>query len=154
MAVADVIDATEEHAEYIADRARMADVQELWAFARVTPLECMKQGMDRCKARTGTIDGQPVCMFGVTPVTLLGAAGTPWMVGTTELDKNQLTVARRCRPELSSLYTGYNVLVNFVDARNRKAIRWLKWLGFDLDQEPTPMGPDSMPFYRFHMRRI
>ena len=41
-------------------------------------------------------------------------------------------------------------MFNYVDVRHKEAIRWLKWLGFTLN-EPTPYGPFGLPFHKFHM---
>ena len=43
-------------------------------------------------------------------------------------------------------------VVNFVDARDRLPVRWLKWLGFELDPEPVANGPFGTPFYRFELK--
>jgi hypothetical protein len=38
------------------------------------------------------------------------------------------------------------VLENFIDARYEAAVRWAKWLGFDVGA-PVPYGPAGMPFH-------
>ena len=43
----------------------------------------------------------------------------------------------------------YRLLQNHVDARNTEAVRWLGWLGFEMDPA-LPFGPDQLPFHRFH----
>jgi len=47
---------------------------------------------------------------------------------------------------------GYSHLENWVDARNTKAINWLRWLGFTV-HDPVPFGVAGLPFHRFDMRR-
>jgi hypothetical protein len=41
-------------------------------------------------------------------------------------------------------------LYNMVHGRNKESIRWLKWLGFTID-DPVPHGPDSELFHKFHL---
>jgi len=45
----------------------------------------------------------------------------------------------------------FSLLYNYVDARNVKSIKWLRWLGFQLD-EPAPYGVRGLPFHRFELR--
>lgn len=149
--ITDIIEATPEHAYFIAEHAREDDVNELYAAARHTPLETMRIGMRHGSALVGTADGVPVCMWGVS-APLIGKAGSPWMVGTTELDKHAMAFLRRCRPQVVAMLADYDILQNYVDVRNRKAIIWLKWLGFSMD-EAAPFGPFKLPFHRFEMRR-
>jgi hypothetical protein len=40
---------------------------------------------------------------------------------------------------------------NYVDARHARSIRWLKWLGFTIE-EARPMGFAGLPFHPFGMR--
>jgi hypothetical protein len=47
----------------------------------------------------------------------------------------------------------YGPLENWVDARNRLAIRWLRWCGFEIEA-PAPYGPHELPFCRFSMKEI
>ena len=152
MVTISIIPATMEHAEYIAANAREADVQELHASSYQTPLNAMKLGMDLSDfALTGCVDGEPVMMWGVYFESLLWGIGTPWMVATKQLDKFAMVFLRRCRDGLLEKKKNYGMLVNYVDARNVKAIRWLKWLGFNVEEETKPYGALKLPFHRFTM---
>lgn len=137
----------------IAQDARQADVDELWAYARVTPDKAMVVGLTHgTHTWTAAVDGVPVCMFGVVPVSLLGGVGAPWMVGTNELLKNQVPLIRNSRPYVKKMLTVYSTLFNVVDSRNTLAIRWLRWCGFKVDAEEKPMGPDGVLFRPFYLR--
>lgn len=141
----------------IAERVRPADVAELWASNRTTAADCMAFGMRYSDmAMTGVFDGAPVCMFGAVPASLLGMIGVPWMVGTTALDRLavQKALLRESRGAVSEMLTRYDVLKNVVDDRNKAAQRWLRWLGFTVDADVTPYGPDRLPFRGFEIRRI
>ena len=39
-------------------------------------------------------------------------------------------------------------MVNYVDSRHHRAVKWLKWLGFSFIREAR-MGPSDLPFYEF-----
>lgn len=144
--------ATREDAESIACYAREADVLELWAAAKSTPLESMLRGMERSEAWTWLIDGMPVCMFGVCPVSILGGYGVPWMVGTHQIDAHAGAFLRNSKAGILELLGHWDHLQNWVDARNTKAIRWLRHLGFTI-HPAAPYGPFDLPFHHFEMRR-
>jgi hypothetical protein len=152
MAQITVVDATLDHAQAIAQDARPADVAELWAQARSTPLESMARGIERSVfALTALFDGVPVAMFGVVLASALTGRGTPWMIATRQLDRHQRQFLRACLPAVAEMSRMFPVLVNEVDARNTKAIRWLAWLGFTI-HPARPAGPDGLPFHPFEKR--
>lgn len=85
--------------------------------------------------------------------TLLGgAAGTPWILCSTAMLSKPGVLTRNALRYLRIVKGQYPELSNYVDARNTKAIRWIRRMGFSLDAETIPMGPDAMPFYRFWMK--
>lgn len=148
----EIVPAEASHVQAMAGRFRQADVDELWASSHSTPEECCLGGMAVSPlCWTAFFDGIPVAMFGVAPAVLLGGYGLPWMVGTVELDRHAYTIMRHCRGPLGRMLGAFGHLVNFVDARNTKAIRWLKRLGFQFGPA-QPHGVEGLPFYRFVMR--
>lgn len=150
----EVVRATPQHVAEIARAVRPADREELWACRMQTPEQVMQRGIEMSdKAMAGLVNGRAVCMWGVVHDSLIGPCGTPWMVGTMALDEYAKTFLRRCKKGLVDMFEGYQHLENFVDARNTKAIQWLKWLGFNVDKEPQEYGMLKLPFHKFTMRR-
>jgi len=147
-----VIEALPEHVAPMLPIIRQADIDELWAANRVSPDYALRRGI-ACSTLswTGTVDGRPVCIFGVAPASLLGSVGVPWMIGTQEIDSHAKAFLRRNKAYVEHMAELYNYLVNFVDARNTRAIGWLKWLGFTV-HEAKAHGPDGLPFHLFDMR--
>lgn len=90
-------------------------------------------------------------MFGVVPGTILTGTGIPWMIGTALLDRHARTLMIRSRRHLGTMMKGFDRLENYVDSRNRKAVRWLAWLGFTM-LPAVPMGPFGVPFHRFILK--
>lgn len=153
--IVEIVPATLAHAEVIAANARQADIDEMWAAARHSPLDAMRGGLRLTRrARTGLIDGEPVCMFGVTPMSLIRGWGAPWMVASARMDelRAQKELLRRARGVFAEWKREYALLMNFVDERNLAAQRWIAWLGFDLKDTYT-IGADAMPFRMFIWRR-
>lgn len=97
---------------------------------------------------TLTIDGRVLCIGGVAPVNMLGGEGAPWMLATQLIERNRGVLMREGRIYIARMLAVFPHLVNAVDARNAKAIAWLRRVGFTL-LDPIPIGPENMPFHPF-----
>lgn len=150
----EIVPATEEHCRALAKVMRADDVREIWASHRSKPYEALRHSaMVSRDTKTGVVDGRPVCMFGVAPRgSTLAPFGSPWLLGAEELPQHGRAFLRLNRAWVAEQMEIYSLLENWIDARNVVSIRWLKWLGFAIF-EPTPFGPDQLPFHRFEMRR-
>lgn len=147
------MDATAEHCQWVAAHARPEDVDELWAAGRTTPSQCLSLGLaSGLLVHAGLVDGEPVCVFGVTPASLLSGVGCPWMVATPGVERVARRFAVLSRPVVDRMNAIFPMLVNFVDNRNVKAMRWLAWLGFEFGDQ-VQHGPDGRPFSPFWRRR-
>ena len=138
-------------------RLRSADREELQAMTGPDVLGCIESCVRASYGRLGRMafslrrDGELVAMFGFMPVGGMSDTAHPWLVGSdafVDVARMQMSLARRyCRATLDE----YPVLFNYVDARNRASIIWLKRLGFTI-QAPEPFGVAALPFHRFEMR--
>jgi hypothetical protein len=148
-----IIETTPEHLDHIVQNIRKPDLAELWASCLQTPDVVARKGLERSEVvMTGMIDDEPVCVWGVVKESMLFNAGTPWMIGSKALDRNATKFLRHCRPEVMKLLDNYDILENYVDARNRRSIQWLRWLGFNIE-EAEPYGVFKLPFHRFWMEK-
>ena len=146
-----IVPATEEHIGAIASDIRGADRAELWAADHHTPEEAMRKALDRTvDPLVGLVDGVPVVMWGVSPFTFSGRTGIPWLVSTNRLEKHFRIFLKGCKLYIDKYRNEYDTMFNFVDERNAVAIRWLKWLGFTVE-EARPYGKDQLPFCVFRM---
>lgn len=137
--------------EILAANMRQADIDEVGACGH-SPIEALEYSVKasmHCWTATG--DGELACMFGVTPISMLGGIGCPWMLGTELITQNAGAFIRHSRSYIQEMLQAYPHLFNFVDARNAKAIRWLKRAGFTL-HDPVPHGPYGMLFHPFEMK--
>jgi hypothetical protein len=96
-------------------------------------------------------DGELLCIWGTAPVSLLSDEGIPWLLGTNRIYRHSGLLTKTAKGYFQHALTIYSRLENYVDARNTASIRWLKRLGFALD-EPRPYGVAGLPFHRFEMR--
>lgn len=153
MTVYTVVPATMPHVAQIAPRMRDADKAEIWAASHAEPHHALKTGLAQSTlCWSGLVDDVPVCMFGVAPLTLLGGTGIVWMLGTAGVQDHARAFLRRNKTFIIQMMQRFYRLENWVDARNTLSIRWLRWLGFVIE-EAAPYGIERRPFHHFFMER-
>jgi hypothetical protein len=131
-----------------------ADRDEVAAACGMGPYRALKDSLAKSVAAwTGLVDDKPVVMWGVTPIDILAGIGSPWLLGTDTIRECPITFLRFNRKYVPQMLGMFPVLVNYVDARHERAIRWLKWLGFRIEDNPVPYGMWGMDFFRFEMRK-
>jgi hypothetical protein len=139
-------------AEELAPRLRQADLEEIAAASGRAPVEVL-----RVSAAMSThswaveIDGELACLMGVTPVSIVSGIGCPWLLGSDAVPRHAGAFIKQTLVYIPLMLEAYPHLFNFVDARNTKAIRWLKRAGFNV-MEPMPYGKSKMPFHPFEMK--
>ncbi len=154
----DIVKATVHHAWKMAPHMRQADVLECRASGGYEPLEALDVSLRVSTAAYALmVGGEVACLFGVAPVpsdTILGAGdvGIVWLLGTTVIDRHPRAFLRLCRPVLRELFAYFPVLVNAIDARYISAIRWARWLGFEV-QSAVDWGFEHRPFHFITARR-
>jgi len=147
----EIIRATKEHALMLAGEMREADVDELWAGLRLKPLNAVLHSLEVTRnPRAGLADGKVMVMFGVAQHTHLTLTGYPWLLSSRGIHKHAKQFLKQTRFFLEEMKEEFDLLENFVDARNTQAIRWMKWMGFQIE-DPVPWGVDQLPFHRFTM---
>lgn len=83
-----IIPATEEHLQMILPDVRQADIDELYAVSLMTTEDALRVGLRTATmAWSGFANGELVTMFGVSPASMIGGNGTPWLVGTSRIEK-------------------------------------------------------------------
>lgn len=138
-----------DDAKVIAPLLRKSDKDEAYAASGLSPERAIVLSYMLCdEPMLGLINNQPAAIWGVNPISLITGAGSPWMVGTELLEQKPKYWLPLARTLLEDWRNSYSVLENHVDVRNRKSIRWLRWMGFEF-AEPKPYGPFGMPFHKF-----
>jgi len=138
----------------LAPRLREADRLEVEAASGLSPLEALRHGYEHSEdPRTVMLANDPIALFGVVPFPYPQYDwGVPWMLGSDAVLEHWFGFARGSVREFEILRRPYSVLTNHVDPRNELAVRWLRWLGFDL-LETAPYGVAGLAFTRFEWRR-
>lgn len=133
----------------VAERMRRADRDEVWASGGRSPREALERSLALSShAWAGWIGTEPAAIFGVGPSALVGGFGVPWFLGAEVLERHPRPLLSMSRVWLDRIAALYPHLENYVDARNGRALRWLRRLGFTI-HPAAPHGVARMPFHRF-----
>lgn len=139
-------------AEDLAPRLRQADVDEVTAASGRPPLEVLQVSVSLSTHSWAVeINDELACLMGVTPVSILSGIGCPWLLGSDEVPRHAGAFIKQTLIYIPLMLDAYPHLFNLVDARNTKAIRWLKRAGFNV-MPPVPYGKSDMPFHPFEMK--
>ena len=145
--------ATSDDVEQLIADLREADRQELIASGE-DPEDAIRRSVcDSVWTVAVRIDGKLAAITGLAPINgLLGSQASPWMLGTPHVDKYPSVLVKVGRLYSGAMLEQYPHLLNFVDARNTRSIRWLKRLGFTIHPAHV-FGGRAHPFHLFEMRK-
>lgn len=144
---------TPEAIQFIADNMRKADVAEVWASGRYTPIEALKTSVKHSrKSAVACVNDIPLVIFGVVSRGFLSDVGVPWMLSVTQSMKYKRQFFELSPQVVDEMLDIHPKLVNRVHTKNKLSIRWLKWLGFTIE-DPTPIKATGELFHKFHMER-
>lgn len=100
---------------------------------------------------------RPLCIGGVCPQeTEYGDQGLIWMLGTDLFDREmrypmqRRLLARATLTVVQEFATEWPRMGNMAYAENKRSLRWLQWLGFDLG-DPVLVGDTQAKFVPFSM---
>lgn len=119
------------HARIVADTMRASDVAEVRAGWGCEPYEAILHALMQSQryARTAFLGLEPLAIYGLASLTLLGASAEVWCFGTAAIDRHPFAFARASRLALAAMYRHAPILTNMVAVEDQRAQRWLSWLG-------------------------
>jgi len=148
--VVNVVKADPSHIPALASSMRAEDVAECYAYGR-SPAQALEESLARATyAYTAIADGEPIAMWGVREVGLLGGEAVVWCLTGEGIWRHKKTFLRGSRAFAEYLRKRYSTVWNLVDSRYTRAIRWLKWMGFSIHGK-VMVG--DVPFYLAVLRR-
>ena len=146
----EIVPATWQLARQLVPVMRGVDVQEAWAAAHLSPEEAILRSLEASpNPKVGLVDGEVTCVFGVGEWSAIGLLGVPWLLTAESMPRHARKLLVGSRAYVDEMKRRYLVLTNHVDARNQKAVRWLRWLEFEIGPA-KPFGFDKLLFHRFH----
>ena len=109
-------------AKPLAKNLRKADLREMYAtYGKDSNVEEILTQSIAATAdpKTIEVDGEPVGVFGgVDGKESVPTLGWVWMVGTDRIGEIRTHFLRNCQDELEKMQDSFEVLCNYVDARN------------------------------------
>jgi hypothetical protein len=125
-----VVPATIEHAERMAPVMRKEDRAEILALG-YTPVEALRASLEESAlAETAILGDSVVAMWGAVPQTRLGHKAFVWMLGTELVPEHPRELLRGSKSFIDHVQRTYPLLECLVDTRYTKAVRWIRWMGF------------------------
>ena len=151
--VAEVLPVTVVDVASILPIVRQADIDEITEALGIPMEEALLDAITgSLNAKKIVVDGLVVAVFGDAVHSILGSVGVPWLISTIHVEKHAKAFLKVCKPEVQGMLTRHRHLMNYVDARNTVAMRWLKWLGFSFGPA-APYGVRRFPFHPFTLNR-
>ncbi len=122
--------------DIIVDNMRLPDIREC-ALVGVSPKLALHVPFVEEGARGFTIchNNKPIAMCGITPMDKYMHTGKIWFLGTDDVDKIWKSFYKHSKLILSFLSIDYDVVENYVPVDHHKTIRWLKWIGFEVENQ-------------------
>lgn len=141
-----LIPASVDHIPHLAANMRDADVREVTALGR-SPHSALEAGLRASLWALTAVEDEPVVMLGVAPRSMVEGVGVPWMLGTERAYDCGRALLSLSQPVFAEMRETFLRLENVVDADNVRAIRFLRWAGFEICEDAVQIGDVS--FLRF-----
>jgi hypothetical protein len=136
---------------FVAEHIRGADRKETWESHRVEPfkgLSSSAEGSQENYCLESEISGEPAAITGIGGFYGKEDTGVPWLIGTDRIFNEARSFMRATTWLIDRYYRAgtWTKLINWVDARNVRSRRWLRWLGFREERTYERFGFSSVPF--------
>lgn len=109
--------------------------------------ETDEKGMEFCYLMSisiwvGLIDDELACIWGLVPPSFMSNQAYLWLYTTDLIKEHQFVLVRHSQMVMEALLNEYPTIVGHATVGDKKAIRWLKWLGAEFGY---PQGT-GLPF--------
>lgn len=152
LTLARLVATTADHLIHIADNLRDEDVAELAAKGPGSSDEKLANAVDLSESVwTLMLHGVPVAVMGLA-VDNAGRFGSPWLLGTREIDDHPRAFVRVTRDLLRAQLHRVPYFINMVYSGSKRSIRFLKAVGFTIG-DPMEYGTEGKLFHPFWMIR-
>jgi len=141
--------ATRKDVNYVVSHLRQADVEECRAMFGIDPASLFALGWNDETYCIYNRQGTPVALSGIYPVPSSPNVGQIWMCATDQLEKHQIEFLKYSKNFIAEVSAKYDLVYNYVDARNAVHLKWLKWCGFTFINYLPSWGAEKRPFYSF-----
>lgn len=137
------------HGEFIAANMRALDRREIFQLAALTSWNAIEMSTATAdRVHTAMIDGEPGAIWGINRKSIFSDIGVPWLLATDAIEKPVRRVLAESVRYFKAFEELYEYQENWVLTEHEKAVKWLRWLGFEME-EPAPFGPFGVSCIRF-----
>lgn len=137
----------------IIKNAREADKTEALMFLGKTIQESLENTPQLYNtSMVWELGGKLLCMYGTTP-TEDDDKWVVWMLATDDFDKNRKAARINSKRFFDDITDGKKYLFNYVHVAHKNALRWVKWLGFQVG-EPEPVGINGELFCKIEVTNV
>lgn len=144
-----IVPARPEHVETLARTLRAEDKAEIEALGFSVREGLFQSCRTSLWVRTALLGDEVACVWGVGSASLLSGEGGPWMISAPPLARIRKRFLLESRREVASMRALFPTLSGLVDARYGGAVRWMRWLGFEMAETVMVNG---VPFYRYQLK--
>ena len=137
--------------QYVEDNMREIDKLECREMSGNSPIDALNKGIELSQyATVVVIDNEPCAVVGLSIVSAVNGLGVPWLLATESAVRNKRVFVNNAKQGVDDMRTVCPNLVNYVHEDNKLSIRWLKWMGFTIE-ESQPLGFNGAMFRRFYI---
>ncbi len=153
MTVHSVVAVKEEHVIALSFSMQKEDRDNAWAIAHISPEQAIRHSVGASiESEIWLADGTVMAIRGVSRGTFLSPYACVWMLGAEGLTSFPIPFLRGSKEWVERMLAEYGHLVNYVDGRNKRSLRWLFWLGFTIHPAAT-LGIEGRMFHWVEKRK-
>lgn len=150
-----VVPAKPEHLGELARTMREKDRLEIERLGYDVKKALWRAYRNSILCKTAIVDAKVAAIWGLAIAmsperSPLSSLGTPWLHTSAAIEAIPCTFVRHARHEVRAMRRLMPKLESYVDASYVHAVRFIKLLGFAVD-EAKPVGKDGAMFCRFHI---
>lgn len=138
-------------------KIRQADIKELQGVFAGPTLAALLGSIavsgDRCRKVIDEDTGEILAVYGVAKSDIAVDVGHPWLLLSENGQGYMMQFGRKTKRELDAMAEGYTYLINIVGVWSTDAIRFIKWLGFTVNEDVVTNTDSGHQYYTFYMKR-
>lgn len=126
---------TEDHINDLIFNMHKEDRDSIKALGGLSIEESVKRSIETSEEVFVALADETVLVLGgVSKGSLLSPCKFIWMLGTNEIVKYPRQFLRASKDFIDAKVEEHGHLINYVHEKNKRSIKWLKWLGFKVHE--------------------
>src|SRR5215469_5914184 len=130
----EIVEARLEHCIDIVQRLRPFEREALEKLGVVPERFMVEQVTNSIMAWAGLKDGACGAIWGIRTAGILSDECWIWLTGTELINENRMAVLRHSIPVVNHFRSMFRVVQGYVLCDFDCSIKWLRWLGFELNE--------------------